>query len=515
MPEHIRALVAILALALPVFAIAKIPACAVAIEKGAFERRRNLWFALTLTVFLANNFWVYILIAAILLLAWMPREANKLAMFFFLLFAVPAVPKQIGGLGIVEHLFAIDYVRLLCLIVLLPAFLTLRREADAIPFGRLLPDKLLAAYLVLVFLLQLRGDTLTNAMRHEVLYAFTDIFLPYYVASRSLKKIGAFRDVMMSYAVGAMVLAAIGFVEFMRHWLLYTSLDRTLDSTWYSMVYLMRGSNLRAVGSTQQPIVLGYVMAVAIGYFLYLRRSVPSPVIWGLGMAVLCAGLVAPISRGPWVGATAMVLIFVAAGPNAFGRLAVFSIACLLLLPLLLVSPFGQRIIDLMPFLGTVDASTVTYRERVLKNSLQLIARSPFFGDVNFVASPLMQELRQGQGIIDIVNSYMIIGLESGLVGLSLFCGFFASVGFAIVKGLRAAGDKHDERHALGRALLATLLCILLVIFTASSISLIPVIYWTTAGLGVAYARMLAPDEAPSTAVATRQRGRNRYPGIG
>ncbi|MNC40799.1 hypothetical protein D3C75_895330 [compost metagenome] len=51
--------------------------------------------------------------------------------------------------------------------------------------------------------------------------------------------------------------------------------------------------------------------------------------------------------------------------------------------------------------------------------------------------------------------------------------------------------DKDDERRQLGRVLLATLIGILVIIFTVSSITFIPVVYWSIAGLGVAYIQMV------------------------
>ncbi|MGE8385220.1 MAG: O-antigen ligase domain-containing protein, partial [Pseudomonas putida] len=50
---------------------------------------------------------------------------------------------------------------------------------------------------------------------------------------------------------------------------------------------------------------------------------------------------------------------------------------------------------------------------------------------------------------------------------------------------------KDDERRQLGRVLLATLIGILVIIFTVSSITFIPVVYWSIAGLGVAYIQMV------------------------
>lgn len=124
---------------------------------------------------------------------------------------------------------------------------------------------------------------------------------------------------------------------------------------------------------------------------------------------------------------------------------------------------------------------------------MQVIMQNPFFGAFDYFYSPQMQDLKQGRngGIIDLVNSYMAIGLTSGLVGLSLFSGFFITIAVGIFKGIRNLSDKHNELHSLGQGLLCTLLGIMLIIFTASSIGLIPVIYWSVAGLGVAYAKIV------------------------
>lgn len=107
----------------------------------------------------------------------------------------------------------------------------------------------------------------------------------------------------------------------------------------------------------------------------------------------------------------------------------------------------------------------------------------------------------QGEGIIDIVNSYISLALRFGLVGLALFVAFFASVLLSMYKALRAFPDKEDEHRRLGRALLATLLGILMIIFTVSSITVIPVVYWSVGGLCVAYVQMVRRLRASETTV--------------
>ncbi|PTT97592.1 ligase, partial [Pseudomonas sp. HMWF031] len=109
--------------------------------------------------------------------------------------------------------------------------------------------------------------------------------------------------------------------------------------------------------------------------------------------------------------------------------------------------------------------------------------------------------LIQGQGIIDIVNTYIGVALSVGLIGLALFVMFFVCVLHGIRKGMRSFPNKENEARRLGRALLATLAGILITIVTVSSITVIPVVYWSVAGLGVAYAQMARRLRQTSPAV--------------
>lgn len=497
MPAHLKALVVVLFLAAAVFAFAKKPACALAVDPREFERRRNLWFAMTLTVFLAHSYWLYIAVAGALMFVFVRPAPNTIAVFFALLFAVPPIAAEIPSPGIVDNLFIIHYIRLLALAVLLPVFLDLRTRPGVERLGATLPDKLILGYLVLNFLLSVTGGaSLTNTLRYGVFYAFIDTLLPYYVASRSLRDLPAFRDALMSFVVAAMVVSAIGFFELVWHWLLYSSLDDALRVPWDYGRYLQRGTQLRAQASVGQPIPLGYVVAVGLGFYLYLQRLVPGALTWRLGALLLVAGLIAPMSRGPWIGAAAMVLTFIALGPSAgktFAKLALFAV---LGVPLLLASPAGETVINHLPFVGTLDEDNVNYRERLLQISLQLIMDNPLFGSFDYFNRPELDELRQREGMVDFVNSYLGVALSSGLVGLALYAGFFAAVAARIFGAMRSLGDRTDERYALGQGLLATLLGILLIIFTVSSITVIPVIYWCVAGMGVAYARLVASPES-------------------
>ena len=489
MPEHFRALIVILFLASVVFLLARRPATEL-IPLADFKRRRNLWFLLTVLAFVSHSFWLYLGAGAVILLIAGRREHNPMALFYMLLFLIPPASVQVPGFGVVNYLVDLNHIRLLTLCVLRPAALQLSRQAGTLRFGRTWADKLLAAGLVLMSVLYLRETTPTDTLR-QALYLYVDVFLPYYVASRGLRQISDFKDAMLAFVLTAFVMALIAVAEYVRHWLLYSALVDAMGVPWSMSGYLSRGGALRASVTTGQAIALGYVMSVAIGLFLFVQGYVQRPLHKGLGALLLAAGLFAPLSRGPWIGVVVIVVVFIALGKGAVKRLALLGAAGMLALPLLTIVPGGEKVLDLLPFIGNLEKENITYRERLMDNAWIVIQRNPLFGSFDFRNTPEMQSMIQGEGIIDIVNTYINLALRVGLVGLGLFVAFFAVVLHGIRRAMLSFADKDDERRQLGRVLLATLMGILVIIFTVSSITFIPVVYWSIAGLGVAYIQMV------------------------
>lgn len=509
MPEHLRALVFICVMALAVFAVARKPATAIAIAPTDFARRRNLWFALTLIAFLAHNVWLYAAAAALVLLSVQRAEKNRMAMFFFVLFALPPITLELTA-GVA--LFDLDYVRLLTLTILLPAYVRLRDDRETVSFGRTGADKFLAAGMILNVLLMFEHRTFTSILRDGFFYPFVDIFLPYYVASRSLRRVEQFRDALMSLVVAAMALSVILFFEFSRRWLLYQPLDNVLGNSVVGINYLLREDHLRASGTIGHAIAAGYCVAVAFGLYLGLRKAVPFRVMWLLALLVFGLGFIGPLSRGPWVGGAAMVVLFVATGRAGATNLAKMAAAGALGFGALLLTPAGPVIVDYLPFVGTVDERNVVGRQLLAQVSYQLFWENPLLGRYDFVQSPAMQALRGSDGMVDLVNTYAVIALGQGAVGLALFGGFFAAVLIMIFRALRQAAAANDEEaFAMGRALFATLAGMLLIIATVSPILMIPTLYWIVGGLGVGYCTMVArgvPLAAAATQGASRPAGR-------
>jgi len=269
---------------------------------------------------------------------------------------------------------------------------------------------------------------------------------------------------------------------------------------WHMGGYLGRIDALRVSASTGHPIALGYVMTVAAMFYLYLWPTLKDKA-WSrtAASALMIGGIFAPLSRGPWMGGLAMVATFALTGPRGISRLLLLATGSLGAITVLTLLPGGEKVLNLLPFVGTVEADNIDYRGRLLEQSLMVAQRHPWLGSDTFLQAPEMESLIQGQGIIDIVNTYLQILLSSGLIGLSLFVGVFLSVAWPIYRTLAKWHNRECDEARMGRATLAALIGTMVTIFTTSSITVIPTVYWTLLGLGVAYVRLARAHPATGT----------------
>ena len=171
MPEHFRALIVILTIAMLVFFYGKKAIGPLLLPKE-FSRWRNAWFAITLVAFLSQNFWIFIGFSTAYLLYIAKSEQNIFALYLTLFLAIPGISARIPAL------FDISYIRVLALTLLLPFFISSKPSLGIPRLGKSFTEKLMLAFIFLNLILILRTQTFTNTLRYSI-YGFTDIFLPY------------------------------------------------------------------------------------------------------------------------------------------------------------------------------------------------------------------------------------------------------------------------------------------------------------------------------------------------
>jgi hypothetical protein len=100
-----------------------------------------------------------------------------------------------------------------------------------------------------------------------------------------------------------------------------------------------------------------------------------------------------------------------------------------------------------------------------------------------------LESMRQGQGIIDIVNSYLEVLIYQGIVGFCLFLIIFFVALYNLYSAVKSI-KRNQKICLLGNILIAMIVATLVMIGTVSSVNFIPIYYWSLIGLVGAYIHM-------------------------
>ena len=437
------------------------PYCIQYMSAENFDRRRNLWFALTVAAFISPSIWLYFLVALPLIFWSARKETNPLALFVLLMYVIPPYEVELPTI-LIGSLFPISNIRFLTLVIIAPA-------AAAIFFSKAkqptqtfkIYDFLIISFIFLQLVLFVPYEAITNTMRRG-LVSFLDIWLIYYVTSRVTSDRKSMLEVMAVFCLSCAIFAPIALFESLKTWLLYSDLAAGWDVFFVPLAYLYREGVLRAQASTGHALNLGGIMTVGFGFWLGLSSGYSSKLKKLAGTAWIWLGLLAAYSRAPWLCAAAIYILNKGLGPEKIKTLLRLFLIGGLVFGALLASPLGSRIIDNLPFIGTVDEENVTYRQQLAEKSWELVQKNPVFGDPFFMTQ--MEDLRQGEGIIDLVNAYAAVALSTGLVGLALFVLPILIGLIRAYKRLRLVGSHDEEYKAMNIALITTVIGSLLLI---------------------------------------------------
>jgi hypothetical protein len=491
MPEPIRALIVVLMVAIPAFFVGRRIAASI-VTPREFVVWRNAWLALTIAGFLCSDFFVFAVAAALVCLYAHLTRGVTVALFIILLFSVPLVGVTMGVFGVIKSLFEFNIARLLSIFLLLPILLGAARSGQGNGGTSAWPDRLIIGYVVLLIALSIRQANVTSVMRGAV-QSTLDILVPYFAFSRTVTKLTDFRKVLLAFVVAVLPLSFIAVLETAKGWPLYNSI---LAHWGAPQGYAGREGMLRA-GASAGPIVLGLIIMVAIGCMLAVRQTtIQVRGFANLILGIFAMGIIATLSRGPWVGLAVLLIIYVATSPKGMGKLGLYGTIVAVALVLLVQTPIGQHWIEYLPFIGSVDVGNVTYRQRLIESATSVIERNLWFGSIDYLSTPEMRKLITGQQIVDVVNTYLGIALDSGVVGLSLFVGFFTTVLVGLKSVLKSSAVSHVDFSVYARTSIATLTGILVAIGTVSSVGFTPYVYWSFAGLCVALIRIASQERA-------------------
>lgn len=481
MPEHIRALAYVLILAVPAFFVAARLAVPIVGAKE-FSLWRNAWIIATCLTFLTTSFLLFVALLTLLIFLLRKKLSQPLYLYIILMFTAPCLSVGVGIPGLFNRLIDLNLPRVLALLILLPMAVKLWAQPEMRQWRKL--DLSVVAFCAMLSILALRHGDFNSIFRVIPSY-WLDIVLTYFVFSRAIRTPEDLDRCLVAFVVAALPLALVGVFEYLRDWRVYFVVVLRWDLTLISP-YVFRDGSLRAAATAIEPIAFGFLCMVGGGALLAIRSGKIGLIWWWLAMVMLVSGLFVSLSRGPWLGFALCVVIVLLARPRLAVALSLVAIPMAALLPFLGPVATIDRFINLLPFIGHADEGSEAYRSELLENSLTVIGRNPWFGSLDFLSAPELQVLIQGQGIIDIVNSYIQIALEYGLVSLCLFVLFFVAIVASLVRLTLAHAVAQSAHHAL----LGLMIGILFIIGTTSSVSIIPHIYWALSGLSVAAVAM-------------------------
>jgi hypothetical protein len=502
MPSHLRALPIILAAALLLFWLASY-AFPDAARTGEIKRQRWAVIVVTIASFLSPSIWVYCgalaVIGASFLMAAAgdDRAERAAALWAMLLLVVPNVGAYVAGFGGIDKFFEMQHSRMLSFVLLVPALLLMTPDPRRPKLFSVATDWFVFAYFVVQIAVVFPYASRTDVVRQAFVLAI-DTVLPYWIFSRAIGSPQALRQVLRGFALTALMMCGLAVFESLKHWALYDAVTAAWNLQWDLSFYLERAGILRAKGSTGHSLALGLVLVVGLGFWGAVRPEVKHRGFVLLGGLAFAAGLVASLARGSWLGAVLLLGLLSLLGKDALKRLLIAGVAGGVVLGVATQVPQLQVFVDMLPFIGNVDSENVEYRRRLVEISMSLFVQSPwlgFPGHLNY-----MEELRQGQGIIDIVNSYIGIALNTGVVGLVGFIGGYLSMLLPLFTLRRRPGLPPEAAHVANH-LIATTLSVLFIIITTSSISVIPQVLAMLLGLGVACWRVYTQAGAGEPAI--------------
>lgn len=257
-------------------------------------------------------------------------------------------------------------------------------------------------------------DTPTGIARTVVTFLIPYV-LSYQILSRV--KIGSPEVVLRLFVFAAAAAGLLCLFETIRHWPLYAGVMGVKNDIWTvdaPRIWLERGGIARAYGPFAHPLTGGAMLGLAAvaAWGLSRIRGVSGPLTVLGGLILL--GLAATLSRSGMVAVAVGLMVF----QFLRGRywLAV------------LVPLAGLLIVLGLPILGGEDARfNAAYRIGLLSGVPRALGGHLWFGYREAVAQGLLDSFIQGQGIVDLVNAYLALLVEGGLVTVIAFLLFILS----------------------------------------------------------------------------------------
>ena len=280
---------------------------------------------------------------------------------------------------------------------------------------------LLVVLLVILFTLAYSRGTSTTNMTRVALDQIFLMLVPYLIVRRSVRTPDDLQRLMLAIIVAAVALSTLALFEAVRAWPVYRAVwDHYGIDLGSGASVKLRGGFLRSPGPYPEPTSFAFILAVALVAAVTVKSVFASRTAHLVAIAVLAVGILAPQSRGAWLGAGAGILavaVFLRNWPLLAGSLTTLLIATFAALG---AARFSPKVAELLS--GYSDMTIATdYRATLFSRGITEFWNSPVTGASYDHVVRVLSDLTQGEGIVDFVNSYLFVGLIGGGVGLLVY----------------------------------------------------------------------------------------------
>jgi len=393
--------------------------------------------AIFLSIFVVGMWGYTVWVAYFALLLILPllakSRADAAALYVVALVSCPAIKYKVA----IGSLYLMPLSKFVFLSLgLWIAFLSKRRAG---PTPRRSHFDIPILIIAILELAQARSDSPTVVLRQSVVTLLV-VLLPYFVISRSLNNTAEVRRFTLAIALAGFVMAAVATVEGRLHWLIYKHIEATLHIASHMNPYLKtRGGIIRSPASFPESTTLGIYLALSTVMLFAVRSKFASVWKWLLAVAVMGLGLLSANSRGAFVALAIGVLaldFYRRRYPDLIAKVGAGAGLFLIVVAAAQFSEFFASVLGR----GSGEEGSADYRFLLWHRGLEEIAKHPLFGTSLQTAMDHLEDLRQGEDIIDIVNGYINYGLTSGYPGMVGLLLVFVSLALAMLIMRRTTG---------------------------------------------------------------------------
>jgi len=369
---------------------------------------------LTFAVFCSPNLWVAH-VAAFLFVPLLARRRELIAPFYLVgLIVLPSLGQPLSAGGTYLLLLTLNHS------LGLGALATLMAQRHP-PMKR--SPAAFAPFIAILLLLAIAygRDTSATNLARVLLELVFEFGLPFFIVARAVRTPEDFRFAIAGLAAGTVILSVMAVYEAFRAWPLYYIARDHYGVDWGAGAGVkIRGGFMRSAGPYPEPTSFAFNLCIGILAILAGRMLWKGPSARWMLYGLSGAAILATQTRGAWIGLTVGILVYYVTigkagrAAKAAGAIAVAGAA---LLALATVNPTVAN----WTGMTAEGQGTIDYREQLFNRGIDEIRERPLWGASREEVVRQMRDMVQGEGHVDFVNTYIFIGLLSGLIGLSIF----------------------------------------------------------------------------------------------